>query len=155
MPDGLARIPVPPKYAQADFAKASYWKQRGKLDVPKERFTSIAGAEREADATLVLAWAGFDHAELAQAVATLATERTQTEGWDSDRVWPVVVALAELLPWLDQWHAEVVPAWGDSPANLYRGMAEQLALAGGRTLADAGDWRPPAPTRGRTRRNAS
>lgn len=155
LPDGLARIPVPPKYGSGDFAKTSYWQQRGKLDVPKERFTSIAGAERDTDATLVLAWAGFDHAELAQAVATLATERTQTEGWDPDRVWPVVVALVELLAWLDQWHAEVMPAWGDSPANLYRGMAEQLALAGGRTLADAADWRPPASTRGRKRKDAS
>ena len=85
----------------------------------------------------------------------MATERSQHEGWDPDRVWPVVVALVEQLAWLDQWHAEVVAAWGDSPANLYRGMAEQLALAGGRTLADAADWRLPAPTRGRTRRNAS
>ncbi len=155
LPDGLAKIPVPPKYGSGDFAKTSYWQARGKLDVPKERFTSVAGAERDTDPTLVLAWAGFDHAELAQALATLATERSQHEGWDPDRVWPVVVALVEQLAWLDQWHAEVVAAWGDSPANLYRGMAEQLALAGGRTLADAADWRLPAPTRGRTRRNAS
>jgi len=147
LPDGLDRIPVPPKYAQVDFAKASYWKQRGKLDVPKERFTSIIGAERDADPTLVLAWAGFDHVQLAQAIATLAYEREQAEGWDPDRTWPVVIGLIELLPWLDQWHSDVDPRWGDSPANQYRGMAEQLALAGGRTIADAAKW-APAPTRG-------
>ncbi|MFE1909535.1 BREX-2 system adenine-specific DNA-methyltransferase PglX, partial [Streptomyces gardneri] len=28
-------IPVPPKYASADFLKTSYWSHRGKLDVPK------------------------------------------------------------------------------------------------------------------------
>ncbi len=33
-------IPVPPKYTSADFLRASYWKARGKLDVPKERFIS-------------------------------------------------------------------------------------------------------------------
>ena len=33
-------IPVPPKYTSADFLKNSYWRQRGKLDVPKERFIS-------------------------------------------------------------------------------------------------------------------
>lgn len=155
LPDGLDRIPVPPKYAQADFAKTSYWKQRGKLDVPKERFTSIAGAQRDADPTLVLAWAGFYHAELAQAVATLATDRTQNEGWDPERVWPVVVALAELLPWLDQWHAEIDPRWGASPAQLYRGITEQLALAANRTLSDATDWRLPAPGRGRRKKDPS
>ena len=51
LPDGLARIPVPPKYGPTDFAAASYWKQRGKLDVPKERFTSVAGAEGDVDST--------------------------------------------------------------------------------------------------------
>ena len=146
LPDGLERIPVPPKYGSTDFAKASYWKQRGKLDVPKERFTSIWGAEREADPTLVLAWAGFDYAEMAQAIGSLVVERQQTDGWDPDQVWPLVVGLIELLPWLDQWHAEVDPRWGQSPAQLYRQIAEQQALAGGRTLADASDWRPPAAT---------
>ena len=143
LPDGLERIPVPPKYAQADFAKASFWKQRGKLDVPKERFTSIWGAERDADPTLVLAWAGFDHAQMAQAIGTLLVDRQQTDGWDPDRSWPLVVALAELLPWLDQWHHEVVPAWGDSPAAIYRALTEQQALTGGRTIADASRWRLP------------
>lgn len=152
LPDGLARIPVPPKYAPVDFARPSYWKQRGKLDVPKERFTSIAGAEREADPTLVLAWAGFDHAQLAQAIATLAFERQQAEGWDADRLWPIVVGLIELLPWLAQWHGEVDPRLGDSPANQYRAMAEQLALAGGRTIADAAKWVPAPPTRGRKKK---
>lgn len=151
-PDGLIRSPVPPKYAPVDFAKPSYWKQRGKLDVPKERFTSIVGAEREADPTLVLAWAGFDHAQLAQAIATLAFERQQTDGWDAGRLWPIVVGLIELLPWLAQWHGEVDPRLGDSPANQYRAMAEQLALAGGRTIDDAAKWSPPAPTRGRKKK---
>ncbi|PRC51794.1 hypothetical protein C6A85_62230, partial [Mycobacterium sp. ITM-2017-0098] len=27
-------IPLPPKFGQSDFAKATYWKARGKLDVP-------------------------------------------------------------------------------------------------------------------------
>ena len=152
LPDGLTRIPVPPKYAQADFAAASYWKQRGKLDVPKERFVSVAGAERDADPTLVLAWAGFDHAELAQAIGTLLMDRQQNDGWDADRSWPLVVAMAEILPWLEQWHADVDPRLGDSPAGLYRAFTEQQALVGGRRLADVPDWRPAARTRGRKKK---
>lgn len=36
-------IKVPPKYTSADFVKNSYWRNRGKLDVPKERFISNPG----------------------------------------------------------------------------------------------------------------
>jgi hypothetical protein len=145
----LARIPVPPKYGQADFAKPDFYKQRGKLDVPKERFASVLGAERDADPTMVLAWAGFDHAELAQSIGSLLIARQQQDGWDADRSWPLVVAMAELLPWLDQWHSEVDPRWGASPAGLYRGITEQQALMGNRSLADASEWRPIALTFGR------
>ena len=150
LPDGLDRIPVPPKYTAADFVRSSYWQQRGKLDLPKERFTSIAAAERDTDPTLVIAWAGFDHAQAAQAIGTLIVERQQ-DGWDAERRWPLVVALAELLPWLDQWHHEVDRRWGASPAQLYRGIAEQHALEAGRALVDITEWQPPAPTRGRRR----
>ncbi len=155
LPDGLSRIPVPPKYGQADYSKASYWKQRGKLDVPKERFTSITGAEREADPTLVLAWAGFDHAQMAQAIGGLLVSRQQDDGWDADRTWPLVVAMTELLPWLAQWHSEVDPRMGDSPAGLYRAFTEQQALTGGRTLVDASSWQPAAPVSGRKKKEAS
>ena len=40
-------IPVPPKYTSGDFRKPSYWRARGKLDVPKERFIAYPGAGRE------------------------------------------------------------------------------------------------------------
>jgi hypothetical protein len=35
----VVTIDVPPKYASADFARGSYWRHRGKLDVPKERLS--------------------------------------------------------------------------------------------------------------------
>ncbi len=149
LPDSLDRIPVPPKYVQADFQKTSYWRLRGKLDVPKERFISVSGAERDNDTTTVMAWAGFDHAQLAQAIGTLLVEREQTDGWNPDQCWPLVVALAEQLPWLEQWHSEIDPRWGASPAQLYRGIAEQHAFAAGRTIGDIGDWQPRIPIRGR------
>jgi hypothetical protein len=101
---------------------------------------------------MVLAWAGFDHAQMAQAIGTLLMDRQQNDGWDADRSWPLVVAMAELLPWLAQWHADVDPRLGDSPAGLYRAFTEQQALAGERTLADAPDWQPVAATRGRKRK---
>ena len=35
-------IKVPPKYSGADFLRHSYWSNRGKLDVPKERFIYLS-----------------------------------------------------------------------------------------------------------------
>ncbi len=36
----IGDVPVPEKYGSVDFQKGSYWSNRGKLDVPKERFIS-------------------------------------------------------------------------------------------------------------------
>ena len=77
MSDG---IPVPPKYTSADFRKASWWQARGKLDVPKERFILYPDAGRSTDPTLLLGWAGWDHAQQALALATIIGER-EAEGW--------------------------------------------------------------------------
>lgn len=51
-------IPVPPKYSSGDVRKTSYWSHRGKLDVPKERFTSYPSAGADADPSMLLGWAG-------------------------------------------------------------------------------------------------
>src|ERR1700722_6411841 len=42
-------IPVPPKYTSTDFFKNSYWRHRGKLDVPKERFISYPNSGPDSD----------------------------------------------------------------------------------------------------------
>ncbi len=125
LPDEAAKrefckqIPVPPKYTSADFAKASYWKHRGKLDVPKERFVSYPGASRDGDPSLLIGWAGWDHREQAQALATLIVAREQEDGWAADRLLPLVAGLREILPWVRQWHGEFDPEWGASPADIY------------------------------------
>ncbi|MET8199561.1 DUF7008 domain-containing protein [Micromonospora taraxaci] len=60
-------IEVQPKYAWADFLRPSYWKARGKLDVPKERFISYPQAGRDSDGSELLGWAGWGHLAQAQA----------------------------------------------------------------------------------------
>lgn len=62
-----SNIPVPPKFGSGDFKKASYWKLRGKLDAPKERWISYPGAERDGDTSSEIAWAGCDHLDQAKA----------------------------------------------------------------------------------------
>ena len=70
-------IPVPPKYASADFQKQSYWRHRGKLDVPKERFISYPGASPDSDTgSLLIGWAGWDHKDQATALIALIDDRS-------------------------------------------------------------------------------
>jgi hypothetical protein len=54
----IGDIPVPPKYKSTDFQKTDFWRLRGGLDVPKERFVSFPQCSRDADGSLVIAWAG-------------------------------------------------------------------------------------------------
>ncbi|WP_112106295.1 BREX-2 system adenine-specific DNA-methyltransferase PglX, partial [Parafrankia sp. Ea1.12] len=112
-------IPVPPKYAPKDFRKTSFWRARGKLDVPKERFISYRPAGRDNDPTLLIGWAGFDHREQAQALATLIVDRRDNDGWDGTRLTPLAAGLREIMPWVRQWHDEVDPLYDGSPAEVY------------------------------------
>ncbi|MGA3540990.1 BREX-2 system adenine-specific DNA-methyltransferase PglX [Micromonosporaceae bacterium DT194] len=155
LPDEAAKrkfreqIPVPPKYTSADFAKNSYWRHRGKLDVPKERFISYPGASRDGDPSLLIGWAGWDHREQAQALATLIVARDQEDGWGAERLTPLVAGLREVLPWVRQWHGEFDPAWGASPGDIYAGFLDEVTNRLHLTDETLTGWRPPKTTRGR------
>jgi hypothetical protein len=82
-------IPVPPAYKSADFTRLSYWRHRGKLDMPKELFLSYLGASPDSDGSLLLGWAGWDYREQALALVGLIEERRATDGWDADRLTPL------------------------------------------------------------------
>jgi hypothetical protein len=143
-------IPVPPKYKGADFLKQSYWSNRGKLDVPKERFISYPGASPDGDGSLLLGWAGWDHREQAHALMTLIEERSTRDGWEKDRLIPLIAGLAEVLPWVKQWHGEIDDAYGMSPADAYTGYLEDQQLKHGLTTEALTAWRPEKKTaRGR------
>ena len=144
-----ATIPVPPKYKQGDFRDLAYWRNRGKLDVPKERFISCPGSSR--DGTLLLGWAGWDHLQQAQALTAYITERRELDAWDTERLMPLLAGLAELLPWVAQWHADVDPEFGVRPAEAYGGFLDEQLLQFGLTRADLTGWGPKPPARGRRR----
>jgi hypothetical protein len=122
-------IPVPPKYVGADFTKNSYWRNRGKLDVPKERFIGYPKAGRDADKTPVIGWAGWNHLDQAQALATLYIGRKTDEGWPADRLRPLLAGLVELEPWLHQWYSETTPGYPGNPAAFYTTLID-TELAG-------------------------
>ncbi|MET7970510.1 BREX-2 system adenine-specific DNA-methyltransferase PglX [Micromonospora sp. NPDC005305] len=112
-------IEVPPKYISADFARPSYWRARGKLDVPKERFISYPQAGRDSDGSELLGWAGWDHLKQAQALATVYLDRKTQEAWPAERLLPLLAGLAEIEPWLHQWHSGEEPAFPGSPAEFF------------------------------------
>jgi Domain of unknown function (DUF7008)/Eco57I restriction-modification methylase len=151
----VGQIPVPPKYAQADFARNSYWRHRGKLDVPKERFIAYPGAERDTDQTGVYGWAGWDHLEQARALATLVVQRAGQDGWEGERLLPLLAGLAELEPWLHQWHAEPDPEYGGSPADYFTAFLSQRLAAAARTREDLAALPPPTSRRGRRSRRTA
>jgi hypothetical protein len=136
-------IPVPPKYTSADFLRPSYWRARGKLDVPKERFISYG--QTNAATPELYGWAGWDHKEQAQALATYFTNTALS----TEEITPFLAGLLELQPWLYQWHNEFDMLYSGSPADFFAGYRQQKQAEHGLTDDDLRGWRPPAATRGR------
>ncbi|MGW0564277.1 BREX-2 system adenine-specific DNA-methyltransferase PglX [Streptomyces sp. NPDC003016] len=137
-------IPVPPKYTSADFLRPSYWRARGKLDVPKERFISYARSN--VPTPDLYGWAGWDHREQAIALDTyIATH----EGLTTEEVTPLLAGLLELQPWLTQWHNEPDALFAPTPAKFFESDRQMEQGKHGLTDDDLRAWRPAAATRGR------
>jgi len=143
----VAKIPVPPKYATADFQKTDYWRLRGKLDVPKERWISYPHCQTVSDPTLVVGWAGWNHLEQATALVTYYDARKR-EGWDGKRLTPLLAGLQQLLPWLHQWHPEIDKEFGETAGQSYETMLEHDAHELGLTLDEIRKWEPRINTEG-------
>jgi hypothetical protein len=150
----VGEIPVPPKYRSEDFLDSKFWNLRGALDVPKERFISYPHAEREADPTLVIGWAGWDHLRRAKALAAYYVRMKEQEGWPPARLAPLLAGLLELLPWLKQWHNELDPAYGIGMGDYFAGFVDEEARALGFTLDDVRAWQPPAENSRRRRKTS-
>jgi hypothetical protein len=147
--DKKFNIPVPPKYASADFLKPSYWRHRGKLDVPKERFISYPDASPDSDKdSLLIGWAGWDHRQQAAALISLMEERSSVDGWETDKLVPLLAGLLEVMPWVRQWHNEATE-FGDSYADAYDTYLTSQREARNLTEDALRAWSAPQPTRGR------
>jgi hypothetical protein len=154
---GLASIPVPDKYAKNDFRRGTYWSLRGKLDVPKERFVTVPDGHTADDPTPLVGWAGWDHLQMAQALAALYQRRKTDDGWTGERLVPLLAGLAERVPWLLQWHDEPSAAYGGVKlGEFFRdfvvGEAHSLGVAVDFTQATDAlrSWTPPAGNKRRS-----
>jgi hypothetical protein len=85
------------------------------------------------DPSLVVAWAGWNHLQQAQALAAYYIAMKEQEGWTADRLTPLLAGLLERVPWVKQWHNDPDPAFGgtrmgDYFADFVAEEARELAL---------------------------
>jgi hypothetical protein len=151
----IGDIPPPPKYTSADFLTSTCWRLRGALDVPKERFISYPFCLLDADPSLLIGWAGWDHLQQAKALAAWYTEAVEQEGWSVERLKPLLAGLSELIPWLKQWHNELDPEFHEHMGDFFETFLQGQLQLYGLTREDLRDWTPPAPRRPRRARRSS
>jgi hypothetical protein len=138
---GVDRIPVPPKYRSSDFRDQTSWRLRGKLDVPKERFVLYPRTHLGADTSAVVGWAGWDHLQQLRALAGLYTARKH-DGAETPELTPMLAGMAELLPWVLQWHDDPDPVFGDRMGQYFTGFLDSERAALGLTADALAAWRP-------------
>jgi hypothetical protein len=132
--------PVPPKYTSADFTKASYWRLRGKFDVPNERFIAYPNAQPTGDRNLLLGWAGWEPEHRAQVLTDLITAHLEDpQDPNQPSLLPLLAGVHEITPWLppDDQRTQQLHSW---MRTLNTTTEELLA------------WRPPKSKRGRPRK---
>ena len=147
--EDVGKIPLPPRYTRSDFRSATAWKHRDALDVPRERFVLVPHAERGADPSPVVGWAGWDERDLARALAARVMELREQEAVDAERVTPLLTGVVELLPWIHHWHPEHDALYGGPPGQYFESWLDGQLTELGITRDTLGAWRPPAPARGR------
>lgn len=143
---------VPASLSAADFRKSGWWRLRGKLDVPKERFVSLPGCERDPDRSLVVGWAGWDALEQSHAVAGYFNRMREREGWTAERLAPLLAALLELLPWVRQYHNAPNPEFDGGMGDHFEAFIDDEMRALSLTREALQNWTPPER---RDRRKAS
>jgi len=145
--------PVPPRFTSADFVRPSYWRQRGKFDIPNERFVSFGSSASRLSLTTAIGWAGWSANERAQAVLALLDADSHAHAHRPEAALPLLRALADLLAWIrvpdDEPQADV-----EANENVLRHLYTQHLARLGLSAEDVMSWRPAAPKRGRPRKGA-
>jgi hypothetical protein len=144
-----AKPEVPPKYTGGDFLKPEYFRLRGKLDVPKERFIALTELPGRGAGETLYGWAGWTAAERIRAILSL-DETCEDQG----------IPLDDRIALLDSaWRLVPDVVRGDAALGA-RLRAELAALVGpdgpSKPLLDA--WKakfPPPKTRGGGPRRAA
>lgn len=130
---------VPPAYGSGDFIKPDYWRLRGKLDVPKERFIAFTEVPGRAGVETLYGWAGWSAQQRVKAILAIDEELEDAS-----------VPLADRIGLLDSAWRLLPDVAREDAAAATRLKAELQALVGpegpSRELIE--DWkrRFPPPT---------
>jgi hypothetical protein len=130
---------VPPAYGSGDFLKPDYWRLRGKLDVPKERFVAFTEVPGRSGVETLYGWAGW-----------AAQQRVKTILAIDEELEDASVPLAHRIGLLDSAWRLLPDVAREDPAAATRLKAELQALVGpegpSRQLLE--DWKErfPPPT---------
>ena len=73
----------------------------------------------------LIAWAGWDHLQQAQALAEYYLDAKSNHGWPATKLKPLLAGLLDLLPWLKQWHNEMDPDYGMGLGDYFEGFLDQ------------------------------
>ena len=141
--------------ADGEDAHVEQWMLASQFHSDEDSSADDPGCERGADTSLPIAWAGWNHLQLATALAAYYLEMKENEGWEPVRLQPLLAGLLELVPWLEQWHNEIDPAYGERMGTYYRGFVNEEARALGFTLDDLRGWKPVVTAAKRGRKKAS
>lgn len=132
---------VPPSYGSGDFLKPDYWRLRGKLDVPKERFIAFTEVPGRSGVETLYGWAGWTAQQRVKAILAIDEELEDAS-----------VPLADRIGLLDSAWRLLPDVAREDAAVATRLKAELQALVGpegpSRQLVE--DWKmrfPPPTTR--------
>ena len=101
----------------------------------------------------MIAWAGYVHLQLAQAISAHFVDiQERLCGRDDPRLVPLLACLIELLPWLKQWHNAVDPEFGMRMGDYFEGFIQEEARGLGLTLDAVRNWQPAETGRLRRKR---
>ena len=141
----IAAIPVSPEYSQGsrgkstDFVRNEYWRVRGKLDVPKERFIAFTEVPGRSGVETLYGWAGWTAQQRVKAI--LAIDEELEDG---------SVPLADRIGLLDSAWRLLPDVVREDAAAATRLKAELQALVGpdgpSRQLIEDWKTRFPPPT---------
>ncbi|WEH17282.1 BREX-2 system adenine-specific DNA-methyltransferase PglX [Streptomyces sp. VNUA24] len=145
-------LPEPPRFTTVDFLKSSYWKQRGKFDLPNERLVSFGSSIAPLSSTTLLGWAGWDARERAQVLLDTLETESHAHAHRPESALPLLSALAEVLPWVTAVDRGLGPVTASDGDERYRRSYEHHLDRLGLSAEDVTSWRPAAPRRGRPRK---
>jgi len=146
------QIPQPPEFSQGsrgkskDFLRTEFWKLRGKLDVPNERFVAFTEVPGRVAPEILHGWAGWTSLQRARALLQVDEELDDAGTSLADRTGVLESAWALL---------HELPAEERGPASRLKAELQSIVGIDGLSKEKLADWRKrfPPPTKAKKRKS--